>query len=78
MAQEVGGDYYLIECVLPDLVTLQSRIDSKQLMTSQPAVATLESHSRPGAARITDPHLVVDTRQPAEVCLAKALEYLGR
>jgi predicted kinase len=78
IAETAGVSYHIIECQLPDLVALQSRIDSKQLMTSQPRVASLSSFNRPGAEPITEPHLVVDTRSPVEECLDEALEYLKR
>ncbi|MPZ49644.1 MAG: AAA family ATPase [Dehalococcoidia bacterium] len=77
LAEAAGAAYYIIECSLPDLVTLQSRIDSKELMTSQPRVASLSGFARPGTGPITEPHLIIDTRKPPEVCLPDALEYLS-
>jgi hypothetical protein len=76
-ARAAGATYHIIECHLPDLAALQARIDSKQLMTSQPRVASLGGYNRPGAAPLVEPHLVVDTRQPQECCLSQALDYLN-
>ena len=75
-AEAAGVSYSIIECQLEDLAILQSRIDSKQLVTSQPRLASLGGYGRPGTAPIAQPHLVIDTRQPPEECLSQALEYL--
>jgi predicted kinase len=76
-AEAVGASYLIIDCFCPDLTVPQARIDSKTLMSSQPALASLGSYERPGTAPLTEPHLQLDTRRPFEEYLAEALAYIG-
>jgi predicted kinase len=77
-AQAGGARYFIIECSSPDLSLRQARIDGKQPMASQVRTATPGGYSRPGTARLTEPHLVVDTRRPLAEYLPEALAYIGR
>lgn len=76
-AEQAGTAYFIIECVLPDLTILQSRIDSKTLMSSQPGVASHGGYDRPGTLPLTEPHLRVDTRRPLDDYVREALHYIG-
>jgi len=76
IAEAAGAAYLLIECFLPDLVTLQARIDAKSHLTSYPRVASLAGFERPGATPLTEPCLRIDTRRPLGTCLAEALDYI--
>ncbi len=76
LANSAGATYMIIECLLPDVDVLQQRINAKPLMSSQPRVASLGGYERPGAERLTEPHLVIDTRRPLPEYLNDALAYI--
>ena len=77
LAEATGASYFIIDCSLTDIDALQARIDSKQLMASQPRVASLDGYTKPGTAPLIEPHLRIDTQRPSEEYLAKALAYIG-
>jgi predicted kinase len=77
IAEEQDAAYYLIRCFLTDLDEIQRRMDAREVRSSQPTVAGLESHHRPGTSPLHEPHLVLDMSRPLEETLTEALEYLG-
>jgi predicted kinase len=79
-AAEFDSDYYLIECHCSDASVHDRRLRTRDRRDFQPATLSqvIEQRSRPNVLAIQEPHLLVDTAQPLEVCLEKALEYLGR
>ena len=77
MAAAAGADYYIVECCTPDIEELQRRLDNRVRVSSQPTIARLDGFVRPGTSTLLEPHLSIDTRQPIEASLRKALEYIG-
>jgi len=78
LADETSAHYFLIECFVPDLATLQARIDTKVLLSSQRRIASVNGLDRPGTAALTELHLRLDTRRPFDEYLREALEYIRR
>jgi predicted kinase len=89
IADQRGGRYVFIECVLPDRAELLARLKSRTLLPSQhtvlgqllPASADENEHARweEEATRVVGPAegwLTVDTGRPVEVCLGEMLPVL--
>jgi predicted kinase len=78
-AAEFDVDYFLIECHCTDALVHDKRLGTRDRRISQPATSihVIEQRSLPSRVAIGEPHLLVDTAQPLDVCIEKALEYLG-
>ena len=79
LAAEFGLNYYLIECHCSDAAVHDLRLRTRDRLISQPFLLTqvIEQRARPGIVEIGEPHLLLDTAEQLEICLEKALEYLG-
>lgn len=77
IAEANRASYLIIRCCLPDIDVIQSRLDGRQPVASQPRVAAFDAFARPGTGPLTEPHLVLDTRRPLDAYLADALAYIG-
>ncbi len=77
VAAAAAARYVLIECVCPDGDEHARRLASREGLPSQPRALEADRYERPGAARLAEERLVVDTREPVEALLARALAYLG-
>jgi predicted kinase len=79
-AAEYDVDYFLIECHCTDALAHETRLDSRQRRITQPAslIEVIEQRSLANRVALNEPHLLLDTAQPLDVCVEKALEYLGR
>ena len=79
IAEQAGGAYFIIECVVPDAVA-NARLASRQPAHElhPPSLEGVDvAYSRPGTSPLTEPHLTLDTTRPFDECLQDALEYLG-
>ena len=79
VAAEYDVSYYLIECHCTDAFAQETRLSTRDRLISQPAslIEVIEQRSLPDRIAIGEPHLLIDTAQPLEVCIEKALEYLA-
>ena len=78
-AAEFDAEYFLIECHCSDASVHDSRLKTRDRNSFQPGALSqvIELRQRPGMVEITQPHLLIDSTQPLEVCVEKALEYLA-
>ena len=78
IAEGGGAVYRLIESCCPDETEHEQRLATRESLRSQPVslAEAVSARSRPGIVALSEPHLVVDTRRPLDVCLAEALAYL--
>ncbi len=76
-ASGAGVAYFVLECSCSDGSEVERRIAERAGMASQPTARLVDPYGIPGTARLTLPHLVIDTRRSHDQCLQKALEYLG-
>lgn len=79
-AAEYDVSYYLIECHCTDALAHESRLNTRNRRVTQPAglIEVIEQRSLANRVALNEPHLLLDTAQPLDVCVEKALEYLGR
>jgi predicted kinase len=80
LAIEAGATYQIIECQCGKAEN-EARLRDRQRLVSQPASrqrAVLERVAKSGITPLLEPHLVIDTSQPLDICLRLALEYLQR
>ena len=80
LAAEFDIGYYLIECHCSDASIHDARLRTREHVISQPVslAQVLEQRARPGIVEIGEPHLLLDTSEPLEASLEKALEYLAQ
>jgi predicted kinase len=75
VADERCVPYYFIECTCSDRGELTRRLRERPRLPSNPGLEILEMELETVAP--AGAHLLLDTTQPIEECLARALDYLG-
>jgi len=77
-AQAIGQDWRVLECVCAE-ATARKRIALDMALGSHPAgnrTEDLYASVRESWEPVPEPKIVIDTEQPLEACVARALKYL--
>jgi predicted kinase len=80
LASTASAAYFIVECLCDDGRLQEQRLTSRPGLASQPGsrAELAAALGRPGVQReLAEPHITIDTTQPIEVCVSKALEYIG-
>jgi predicted kinase len=70
--------YCIIESCCPDGAEQEQRLLRREHTATQPTslAQAIAARRRPGIVPLSEPHLVLDTRRPLDVCVGEALAYL--
>jgi predicted kinase len=78
-AEDAGAGYYIIDVVCRDEDELRRRLSERDSKPSQITEPQGDPYEQPGAEKIDEPHLLVDTcEQTVEQCVRQAMEYIAR
>lgn len=78
-AEEANAGYYIVDVVCTDEEELRRRLDERDNKPSQIDAPQGDPYQQPGAEKIDEPHLLVDTcEQTIEQCVRQAMEYINR